>query len=369
VEDGVIVRSNYLLVQEHLKYLGEVMQTALISVERYRFHLRHLLIWADERSWLTALEIRPTFPVYLKSLSGENGSRSLAAVTQEKVLKVSQRFFRWLRETHPREFGKLSPTWIDTLRLAPGTPAGIREHEYVSEEEIKQLAQVPIPPGDLALLRDRAASVMLFLSGTRAGAFTSLPIQVVDIPGRAIRQWPELGVRTKFGKRATTYLLEIPELLDVVANWDMLVREKLPGTAAWYAPIESCWGEQEFSGQAPGRNRGEALYKRLKILFSRAGLPFMGPHRFRHGHAVFGLLHAKDMADYKAVSSNLMHADITITDEIYAPLLAKEVKERIAGLGKNPTGGPNTQLEFLLQSSQKSELKAALLLCAELLSK
>lgn len=365
----MIARSNYLLVQEHLKYLGEVMQAAPASVERYRFHLRHLLIWADERPWLATPEIRPTFPVYLKSLNAANDQRSLAAVTQEKVLKVSRRFFRWLRETHPREFSKLSPTWIDTLRLAPGTPAGIREHEYVSEEEIKRLSQVPVPPGDLALLRDRAAAVMLFLSGARAGAFTSLPIQAVDIRGRAIRQWPELGVRTKFGKRATTYLLEIPELLNVVAEWDALVQEKLPPTAAWYAPIESSWGEQEFSGQAPGKNRGEALYKRLKILFFQAGLPFKGPHRFRHGHAVFGLLHARDMADYKAVSSNLMHADITITDEIYAPLLAKEVKGRIAGLGKNPASGPNTQLEGLLQSFPKSELKAALLLCAELLSK
>jgi integrase len=357
------------LVQENLKYLGEVMQTAPISVERYRFHLRHLLIWADERPWLAAPEIRPTFPVYLKSLSGENGSRSLAAVTQEKVLKVSRRFFRWLRETHPREFGKLSPAWIDTLRLASGTPAGIREHEYVSEEEVKQLAQVPVPPADLALLRDRAAAAMLFLSGARAGAFTSLPIQAVDIPGRAIRQWPELGVHTKFGKRATTYLLEIPELLAVVTEWDALVREKQSPTAPWYTPIESSWGEQKFSEKAPGEHRGEALYKRLKILFSLASLPFKGPHRFRHGHAVYGLLHAKDMADYKAVSINLMHADVTITDKIYAPLLAREVKGRIARLGKDPVAVPNAQLDAFIQGLQKVDLKSALLLCAELLSK
>jgi len=305
----------------------------------------------------------------LKSLSGENGSRSLAAVTQEKVLKVSRRFFRWLRETHPREFGKLSPAWIDTLRLASGTPAGIREHEYVSEEEVKQLAQVPVPPADLALLRDRAAAAMLFLSGARAGAFTSLPIQAVDIPGRSIRQWPELGVHTKFGKRATTYLLEIPELLAVVTEWDALVREKQPPTAPWYAPIESSWGEQKFSDKAPGEHRGEALYKRLKILFSLAGLPFKGPHRFRHGHAVYGLLHAKDMADYKAVSINLMHADVTITDKIYAPLLAREVKGRIARLGKDPVAVPNAQLDAFIQGLQKVDLKSALLLCAELLSK
>jgi hypothetical protein len=83
---------------------------------------------------------------------------------------------------------------------------------------------------------------------------------------------------------------------------------------------------------------------------------------------VYGLLHARDMADYKAVSSNLMHADITITDEIYAPLLAQEVKGRIAGLGKNPAPGTNTQLSQLLEGLPKSELKAALLQCAELLS-
>jgi len=231
-----------------------------------------MILLADEHPWLEAPKIRPTFPVYLKSLNAESDRRSLAAGTQEKVLKVGRRFFLWLREIHAREFGKLSPAWIDTLRLAPGTPASIQEHVYVTEEEVTQLAQVPVPPNDLALLRDRAAAAMLYLSGARAGAFTSLPLQAVDIPGRTIRQWPELGVRTKFGKRATTYLLEIPELLAVVAGWDALVREKLPAEAAWYAPIESSWGEQQFSVQTPGAHRGEAIYKRLKILFDPACL-------------------------------------------------------------------------------------------------
>jgi integrase len=365
----MIARQNYLLVKEHLKYLNEVMQVAPVSVDRYRFHLRHLLLWADERSLAEAPEIRPTFPVVLKAHSEGSGPKGLSGSTQEKVLKVSRRFFRWLREAHPDEFRSLSPTWIDTLRLARGTPVTNKEHIYVTEEEVKLLVQVPLPAGDLALKRDRAAAAMLYLSGTRAGAFTSLPIQAVDIPGRAIRQWPELGVHTKFGKRATTYLLEIPELLAVVTEWDALVRAKLPPTAPWYAPIESSWGEQKFSDKAPGEHRGEALYKRLKILFELADLPFMGPHRFRHGHAVYGLLHAKDMADYKAVSINLMHADVTITDKIYAPLLAVEVKGRISRLGKNPVAVPNAQLDAFIQGLQKADLKSALLLCAELLSK
>jgi hypothetical protein len=67
-------------------------------------------------------------------------------------------------------------------------------------------------------------------------------------------------------------------------------------------------------------------------LFTKAGLPYRSPHKFRHGHAVFALQHAKTMADYKAVSMNLMHNDIRMTDGIYAPLARDEVKERIADL-------------------------------------
>jgi hypothetical protein len=47
---------------------------------------------------------------------------------------------------------------------------------------------------------------------------------------------------------------------------------------------------------------------------------------------VYALQHAKTMADYKAVSMNLMHEDIRVTDGIYAPLAGHEVQQRIAGL-------------------------------------
>ena len=70
----------------------------------------------------------------------------------------------------------------------------------------------------------------------------------------------------------------------------------------------------------------------MRNLFNVAGLPYKSPHKFRHGHAVYALQHAKTMADYKAVSMNLMHEDIRVTDGIYAPLAGNEVQHRIAGL-------------------------------------
>ncbi len=106
----------------------------------------------------------------------------------------------------------------------------------------------------------------------------------------------------------------------------------------WYTPPISHWGEQTLSSDPPGSNRNIAIVKRMHKLFAAAGLPYKSPHKFRHGHAIYALQHAKTMADYKAVSMNLMHADIRVTHGIYAPLLGEEVKQRIAGLtGQSPT--------------------------------
>ncbi len=52
----------------------------------------------------------------------------------------------------------------------------------------------------------------------------TLPLEAVDLEKLAVKQWPKLGVKTKFQKHATTFLLPIPELLRVVRAWDDEVR-------------------------------------------------------------------------------------------------------------------------------------------------
>jgi hypothetical protein len=71
------------------------------------------------------------------------------------------------------------------------------------------------------------------------------------------------------------------------------------------------------------------------------------------------------MADYKAVSMNLMHDDIRVTDGIYAPLTTNEVQQRIAGLtsgSMSPRLGDNgmTDLVNSLSTDQLSELLIAM---------
>jgi integrase len=139
-------------------------------------------------------------------------------------------------------------------------------------------------------------------------------------------------VRTKNGKKSTTFLFQITELVDVAPAWDRFVQSKLPTKACWYVPIDQHLGLQALSKGSPGVNRGLALDKRLRLLFARAGLPYRSAHKFRHGHAVYGLLRAGTMADYKALSENMMHADIHTTYDTCAMLSSEEVRKRIAVL-------------------------------------
>jgi len=74
------------------------------------------------------------------------------------------------------------------------------------------------------------------------------------------------------------------------------------------------------------------------------------------------------MADYKAVSMNLMHHDIKITDSIYAPILSEEVKERIDGLGAIPSSLPETEFDGLLNQLSNGDLSKVLRIVASRLS-
>jgi integrase len=156
---------------------------------------------------------------------------------------------------------------------------------------------------------------MLYLSSMRIGALGSLPLQAVDLSKQTIRQWPKLGVQTKNNKTATTYLLDIPELFAVVEKWEAFMRRQLLPTAMWYTHLISQWRQSTLSPGAPGEHRNEAIIKRTRLFFELVGLPCKSPHKLRHGHVVYASLRVKNMAEYKAVSQNIMHDDIKTTAE------------------------------------------------------
>ena len=67
----MINRQNWNDVNHFLEYQGRIMQNGERTIHRYRTHLRHLLEWADSKSFTQSRTIDPTLPTYLLAIRGE----------------------------------------------------------------------------------------------------------------------------------------------------------------------------------------------------------------------------------------------------------------------------------------------------------
>jgi hypothetical protein len=173
----------------------------------------------------------------------------------------------------------------------------------------------------------------------------------VDIPNRFVYQYPSLGVKTKNRKAAKTFLLDIPELLKVVQEWDDEVRAILPDNGVWFAPLSNITGLIDAGIVEVGEHRLHLARRNFKLWLEQEGLPYHSPHKFRHGHIHYGLEHSKNIADFKAVSLNAMHANMEITDQFYSVLRDDEVKNRISALGKSSQANDKQNLIRLLEDA------------------
>jgi integrase len=236
-------------------------------------------------------------------------------------------------------YKKIKQAWVKTIKVKRLSDVP-KTKEAVTLEEIQAIAGCSART--VFDRRARAAAVFLYLSGMRIGAFVSLPIQAVDIPNRKVIQYPNLGVRTKNKKYGITYLLDIPELLKVIPEWDDEIRSILPPNGFWFAPLSPETGKIDPSVVSIGEHRSTLARRNIKEWIISNGLPYHSPHKFRHGHIHYGLEHAKDIADFKAVSLNAMHSSMEITDEfVVHPLNGTQSKNKINCVHEGVQDGPD----------------------------
>ena len=324
----MINRDNYHDVNKYRNYLREVKANSESTLNRRRSQLRHLLEWADAIPLSQAHKIRPRFPTYLEDARNDGRDKPLASSSQRANCGVARRFFHWAKRKFPRRYKDITPLWIDSLQ-GPRKVSNATDRDPFTIADLHAILDVS--PKKLIERRDRAAIAFLFLSGARDGAFVSLPIHAIDLDVLKVQQMPCLGVNTKYEKSATTYLLNIPNLLGVVRDWDQLVRDDLPPNALWYATLTR--DGTGFTGKTqPGSSRAAAVREGLQTLCQRANIPYRCPHNLRHGHAVYAIQRCKTMADLKAVSQNLMHESVVTTEKIYGGLPNDTVKNRIDAL-------------------------------------
>jgi site-specific recombinase XerD len=326
----MINKENWRMVKKYLAYRLEVDMLSKGSMRIQTIQTRYLLEWAQNTPFRQAATIRPTFPEYMLTsrLDSEEGRLSSGYI--KKTLATARLFFTWLSENEIGYKG-IRQSWVKTIKVKrlSDTP---KTKDYVTYEEILKIASRPAL--SIQERRARAGMVFLYLSGMRIGAFVSLPIRAVDIPNRCVLQFPSMGVRTKNSKAAKTFLLDIPELLQVVQEWDNEVRAVLPDNGFWFAPLSPQTGRIDLGAVEVGEHRHSKARKDFRLWLAQEKLPYHSPHKFRHGHIHYGLERAENIADFKAVSMNAMHSNMEITDTFYSVLQDDEIKNRIGKLNK-----------------------------------
>lgn len=336
----MIKRENWEDVNSFLEYSKIIKQSEDNTLRRVRSFLRHLLNWADDTSFTKAKDITPSFPVYLQKARNDGKNIPLSPVSMKKACEYARLFFEYMRREHPGRYKAILPSWIESIKpaKAKGINSEVKVHEYYSQEDMLKIAAF-VPDG-IVQERDQAAMCFLFLSGMRVDAFVSLPVSCVDIARGYVQQLPGMGVRTKNRKAAITSLLAIPELTKVVKAWDEKIRGNYPDDCMWYAAIDRGSDAIVYKNQA-SEGRRIRLDKGMKKICEIAGVRYLSPHKLRHGHAVFSLKRVKDMAGLKAVSQNMMHASVSITDGIYGIMRNDDVHDIVHSIGVDKELQPN----------------------------
>jgi integrase/recombinase XerD len=327
-----INKGNWKLRKVYLEYRRDVDQLCPGSYRKEETYTQYLLTWAGLTPFIKTPGIRPTLPEYLKTNRLDGESKPLSPGYINKILATARRFFLWLEDNQSGYKG-IKRSWINTIKIKRQSNPP-RVTDAVTFPEIIRIAKTPVK--NLVEERIRAAAIFLYLSGMRIGAFVSLPLKAVNLATLTITQYPSLGVRTKNGKYAITYLFNIPELLEVVLAWDKKVRAILPEDGYWFAPISPETCEIDLYCRKIGEHRETIARKNLYAWLNRIGLKYHSPHKFRHGHIQYGQAFANSQADLKTLSDNVMHANTLITDQVYSNIPDSERQRRMQSFTNEP---------------------------------
>ena len=376
----MINRENYLYQKKYLEFIENTKNRGPQTIRQAKSHTNHFLLWLDDVPIAKADKKDGSFPKHLaehrqrKNHNDDTSYSGLHPTTQKKVLQTVKNFLQFLQLTEPDKMKSLPLIWIEALNPVP-TVELPPKHEFITHEEILIIAQFEVAPNNLRLKRAQAAACFLYASAARNGAFTSSPAKAIDLENLEYHQWPSHGVRTKNRVHKTTFLLNVPEILEPIKQWDKFINENLPPEALWFASLDTnTFGNKNSLSTSTnfGKNRSKLLNNDLKYLCEMVDLPYKSAHKYRHGHAVFALLNAKTMAQYKAISQNFMHKDIRVTDTEYAWFNDDEIKNQIMNLtfnsNRNNSDTLDKELEIFLNSLSKGGLTEAINYAAKLLA-
>lgn len=286
-----------------------------------------------------------------------HNGKPISNTTKYHLLRHVNAFFSWLAT----QSGYRSRITLDAVsyltldRKSIREASSVRPQRYPSLEQVKSLVQSIEPLTDIDK-RDRALIAFLLVTGIRYGALCSLSLECFDTDTLVVYQDPRSGVHTKGGKLIITRILPFDkELVKIVIGWfNHLVKELSFGPSDPLFPKTLVAQTADgFCFEAQGLARefwsgGNSIRKILRSRSDRAGMPYFNPHSFRHAACQLALKLSRTPQEFKALSQNFGHEQVTTTLRSYGTLDDAQVSDVISNIdfsGKQPEKADDSLLD------------------------
>ena len=247
------------------------------------------------------------------ALNLSHGEKPLSYERLRKVYLHARELLAYAIEQYPTQF-KQRPRHL--RNLTPPVQVGVASTDrrpYYTLDEVLKIAAADFS-NDLILRRAQAVACLQFVSGMRSGALATLPLHALDLDNLKVDQNPKHGIRTKNAKSAITFLVNLPEVLKPIQGWCQFLSEQVSPNAMVFNVFDDLVVPIRLTDRTPGQSRVKHVNDGYQKLCDALSLPYRASHAFRHGHIVFCLQKCKTPAEFLALSQNVMHADVKMTE-------------------------------------------------------
>lgn len=297
----------------------------------------------------------------------KHNGKQLSATTKYHNLRHLNEFFSWLA-TQPGYKSRISLDAVSYLTLDKRTvkeALSIRPRKFPSLEQVVSLVESIEVKTDIDR-RDRALISFMLLTGIRYQAICTLCLGCIDIERLEVYQDPRSGVKTKGGKAILSRILPFHDgLVKIVIDWINYLKEELkygPGDPMFPKTLVT-QSDDGYSFKARGVttefwSEGNSIREILKKRSEHADLPYFNPHAFRHAACQLALRLSRTPEEFKALSQNFGHEQVTTTLRTYGTLDDQRVSDVISSMdfsGKSPEGDQFSfeELEAFLKRKRK----------------
>lgn len=317
-------RENEMLKRNYIEYIKNCRGAADGTVNMFTKALNNYLDFTKNAN---ITSITKEKAMEYKDYIENNGSNDRTVVA---YLTALQKFFVWLstqQSANKKQKIINASDYLTASRSIKSAATRPTEKEVPTYEEIYKLFK-SIEINNEVDMRDKALIAFLVCTGIRVEALITLTLKTVDLKRELVKQYPCLGVKTKFSKSIDTYLLKFNnEMFNSIVEWIKYLKD-----VKKFTDDEPLFPRNKLSGfdnftmidNKPWANEVSVLAM-LERRFKEANVEYCSSHRFRDLVVQLGLTSCENALQIKAISQNFGHENITTTIMQYGTLKPKQL--------------------------------------------